>query len=200
VVAADRKPNIIVIFTDDHGYADLSCQGVFDDVRTPYMDSLARGGVRMTSGYATAPQCGPSRAGLISGQYQNKFGLDANGAGREATQRFWDLDLLPERLKKAGYVTGMAGKSHLGSNDSGELTQLGFDKVYFKHSNAPGHWNMNLEGKDMAPQVQKGGGVPPGADFAICLYLYYTICRQTILLLPRLSSTPCATGCNGEIP
>ena len=44
VVAADRKPNIIVIFTDDHGYADLSCQGVFDDVRTPYMDSLARGG------------------------------------------------------------------------------------------------------------------------------------------------------------
>ena len=158
MVAADRKPNIIVIFTDDHGYADLSCQGVFDDVRTPYMDSLARGGVRMTSGYATAPQCGPSRAGLISGQYQNKFGLDANGAGREATQRFWDLDLLPERLKKAGYVTGMAGKSHLGSNDSGELTQLGFDKVYFKHSNAPGHWNMNLEGKDMAPQVQKGGG------------------------------------------
>ena len=97
MVAADRKPNIIVIFTDDHGYADLSCQGVFDDVRTPYMDSLARGGVRMTSGYATAPQCGPSRAGLISGQYQNKFGLDANGAGREATQRFWDLPKYPEK-------------------------------------------------------------------------------------------------------
>ena len=152
------QPNVIIVFTDDHGYADLSCQGVFDDVKTPYMDTLATGGVRMTSGYATAPQCGPSRAGLISGQYQNKFGLDANGAGAEATKRFWNLDLLPERLKAAGYVTGMAGKSHLGSNDSGELTKLGFDKVFFKHRNAPGHWNMNLDGEDIEPQVQKGGG------------------------------------------
>ena len=61
------KPNVIVIFTDDHGYADLSCQGVFEDVKTPHIDSLAAGGVRMTSGYVTAPQCVPSRGGLLTG-------------------------------------------------------------------------------------------------------------------------------------
>jgi len=55
------KPNIIVIYTDDHGYSDLSCQGVFDDVKTPNIDLLATGGVRMTDGYSSAPQCAVAR-------------------------------------------------------------------------------------------------------------------------------------------
>lgn len=70
------KPNLIVIDTDDHGYADLGCMGIMRDVKTPDIDALASGGVRMTSGYVTAPQCSPSRCGLISGQYQGKFGMD----------------------------------------------------------------------------------------------------------------------------
>lgn len=61
------KPNIIFILTDDHGYADLGCQGIVDDVKTPFIDELAAGGVRMTNGYSTAPQCSPSRAGLTVG-------------------------------------------------------------------------------------------------------------------------------------
>ena len=64
---APVKPNIIVIYTDDHGYSDLGCQGVMKDVKTPNIDGLAAGGVRMTDGHVTAPQCGPSRAGLITG-------------------------------------------------------------------------------------------------------------------------------------
>jgi hypothetical protein len=52
-ISAVEKPNVIVIFTDDHGYSDLSCQGVYDDVKTPHIDALATGGVRMTDGYAT---------------------------------------------------------------------------------------------------------------------------------------------------
>ena len=155
------KPNIILIFTDDHGYADLSCQGVFDDVKTPNIDALAQAGVRMTDGHASAPQCGPSRAGLISGQYQNKFGMEANGDFEKkegVLEAFRACHTLPERLKKTGYVTGMAGKSHLGSDDSAELVKLGFDKVFFKHSNAEGSWNMDLDGRDIPPQVQKGGG------------------------------------------
>ena len=154
------KPNIIVIYTDDHGYADLRCMGIMADVKTPNMDALASGGVRMTSGYVTAPQCSPSRSGLISGQYQGKFGMDHNGmleSDPALLQRFRALNNLPKRLKQAGYVTGMAGKSHLGSDDSAELVKLGFDKVFHKHSNAPGHWNMDLAGKDLPPQVQKGG-------------------------------------------
>jgi arylsulfatase A-like enzyme len=66
------KPNMIVIYTDDRGYADLGCMGIMADVKTPNTDSLAAGGVRMTAGYVTAPQCSPSRCGLISGQSQGK--------------------------------------------------------------------------------------------------------------------------------
>jgi uncharacterized sulfatase len=158
--AKEKNPNIIVIFTDDHGYADLGCQGIMNDVKTPNIDALATSGVRMTSGYVTAPQCGPSRAGLISGQYQTKFGMDKNGdfeKNQELLNRFQTMKTLPRLLKDAGYATGMAGKSHLGSDDSREIMKLGFDKVFFKHSNAPGHWNMDLAGRDITPQVQTGG-------------------------------------------
>ncbi len=155
-----EKPNIIVIYTDDHGYADLSCQGSVDDVKTPNIDKLATGGVRMTDGYCTAPQCVPSRGGLISGQYQNKWGLESNPEFKNPAimKKFAELETLPERLKEAGYMTGMAGKWHLGKDEADKIAANGFDKVFFKHSNAPGHWNMNLKGKDIEPQVQKGGG------------------------------------------
>ena len=89
VAAEVKKPNVIVIFTDDHGYADLSCMGMEPDVKTPNLDRLAKEGVRFTNGYVTAPQCGPSRAGLLTGRYQSRFGYDTNGQGpcRSASQR-----------------------------------------------------------------------------------------------------------------
>ncbi len=154
------KPNIIVIYTDDHGYADLGCVGVMADVKTPNIDALAKGGVLMAAGYVTAPQCSPSRCGLMSGQYQGKFGMDHNGmleSDHALRQTFWDLNNLPKRMKSAGYVTALGGKSHLGSNDSADLVKMGFDKVFFKHSDAPGHWNMDVTGKDLPPQKQKDG-------------------------------------------
>lgn len=107
-----RKSNIIVIFTDDQGFADLSCQGRLDDIKTPNIDQLAKDGVRMTSGYVTAPQCIPSRAGLLTGRYQQRFGVDHNGTIPMPLGE----TLLPERLKKAGYTTGMIGKWHLDPN------------------------------------------------------------------------------------
>lgn len=106
---AAPQPNIIVILTDDHGWADLGVQGVRHDIRTPNLDRLAGEGVRCTAGYVTAPQCVPSRAGLITGRYQQRFGVDQNGHGplpRGETT-------LAERLKAAGYATGMSGKWHL---------------------------------------------------------------------------------------
>lgn len=81
------RPNVIVIFTDDQGWADLSCQGSVDDIRTPHIDRLAREGVRMTAGYVTAPQCVPSRTGLLTGRYQQRFGVDHNGQGAAAARR-----------------------------------------------------------------------------------------------------------------
>ena len=106
------KPNIIVILTDDHGYADLSSQRQVSDIKTPNIDRLASRGVRMTAGYVTAPQCVPSRAGLMSGRYQQRFGLNNNA---EAPMPL-DEQTIPKRLKKAGYVSGQVGKWHLEPN------------------------------------------------------------------------------------
>lgn len=112
-VRADQ-PNIIVIFTDDQGYADLSCQGSVADIKTPHIDSLADTGVRMTNGYITAPQCVPSRAGLLTGRYQNRFGVESNGRGPLPLSE----TTIADRLSAAGYMTGMIGKWHLTPNHS----------------------------------------------------------------------------------
>jgi len=80
-VDATDRPNILVIFTDDHGWADLGANEVDEDIRTPHTDQLAVDGVRFNRGYVTAPQCTPSRAGLITGIYQQRFGVEHNGLG-----------------------------------------------------------------------------------------------------------------------
>ena len=100
----ERKPNVIVIYTDDHRYSDLSSQGVLDDFKTTNIDSLVRDGVRMTDGYRTAPQYVPSRGGLISGQYQTKWGLESYPQFKDAAtmKRFDELETIPERLQSVG--------------------------------------------------------------------------------------------------
>lgn len=103
------RPNIIVILTDDMGYADMGVQKILDDIRTPNLDALAQGGVLITNGYVTAPQCQPSRAGLITGRYQTRFNMELNGDGPLKQEEI----TIAERLKEAGYITGMAGKWHL---------------------------------------------------------------------------------------
>lgn len=139
---AGAGPNIIVILTDDQGWSDLGSQGVASDVQTPHIDQLAADGVRMTSGYSTAPQCTPSRAALVTGRYQQKFGVDDN----KFNPMPLDEITLGERLQDAGYRTGMIGKWHLEVNSKSvvvdpdtlspdELSgyfpdQRGFDDVY----------------------------------------------------------------------
>ncbi len=108
--AQGDRPNIIVIFTDDQGYADLGVQGQEDDVLTPNIDALAATGVRMRAGYVSAPQCAPSRVGLMSGRYQQRFGFDQNGMTAFPLAEV----MLAQRIREAGYVTGMARKWHLG--------------------------------------------------------------------------------------
>jgi uncharacterized sulfatase len=146
--SAAERPNVIVIVTDDHGYADLSCQQVLPDVLTPHIDALAAGGVRMTDGYITAPQCVPSRGGLMTGRYQNEFGLESNVQFQQpgGLDGFKQATTIAERLKAAGYATGMAGKWHLGP--PAEIPEHGFDDVFYKNSNRRGLANFNLDGSD----------------------------------------------------
>ena len=106
--AAD-KPNIILIYSDDHGWADLGVQGSDKDIRTPNLDAMARAGVRFTRGYVSAPQCVPSRAGVLTGRYQQRFGVEDNNKGPLPLEQL----TIAERLKAAGYVTGQVGKWHL---------------------------------------------------------------------------------------
>lgn len=110
--SANRKPNILVIYTDDHGWADLGVQQAVADIKTPHIDALARSGAMARSGYSTAPQCVPSRAGLMTGKYQERFGVESNPLGPLPL----DVPTLAERLAPAGYCCGHVGKWHLSPN------------------------------------------------------------------------------------
>ena len=112
VSAATDQPNIIVILADDQGYADLSCFGRVKDVKTPNLDALAENGVNCTAGYVTSPQCAPSRAGLMTGRYNERIDFDTIPDGPLSLKEV----TLAERLQKEGYVTGHVGKWHLEPN------------------------------------------------------------------------------------
>lgn len=106
------KPNIILIFTDDQGYADIGANNITKEVKTPNIDKLIAGGVQFNNGYVTAPQCAPSRAGIMTGRYQQRFGFDDNDLGPIPNNEI----TIAERLQKIGYTTGMVGKWHLDPN------------------------------------------------------------------------------------
>jgi arylsulfatase A-like enzyme len=133
LLAAD-KPNVLVIFADDMGYADLGITGN-KDLATPHIDSLATCGARFTNGYVTGCVCSPSRAGLLTGRYQQRFGFDANAEGRDrrdASPRALDLKQVTfaQRMKEAGYTTGLVGKWHLGMGDGYLPNDRGFEEFY----------------------------------------------------------------------
>jgi arylsulfatase A-like enzyme len=129
--AQGERPNVVLIITDDVGYADFGSFGA-RDVRTPNIDRLAKQGVRLTDFYA-APQCTPTRAALITGRYQQRVLLEralgsvgpALEQGLPATGRS-----LPQLLKNSGYATGLVGKWHLGYKPEFGPNAHGFDYFY----------------------------------------------------------------------
>jgi arylsulfatase A len=138
------KPNIVLLFADDLGYGDLSSYGA-PDVATPNIDSIGKTGVRFTQFYSNAPECTPSRAGLLTGKYPQRFGglecaIGVGNVGRydeaEWLQKRGELGLpadgstLPQLLANAGYDTGCFGKWHLGYEDKFLPRRHGFQKYF----------------------------------------------------------------------
>jgi len=123
--AADApKPNVLVILADDLGYADIGVHGC-KDIPTPNIDRIAARGVRFTDAYANGSFCTPTRAALISCRYQQRYGIEDLGGPLPA-----QANPLPQRLKAAGYVTGMVGKWHLGSTRDFTPVDRGFDDFF----------------------------------------------------------------------
>ncbi len=132
VMAAESRPNVVVIVADDLGYGDLGYLGG-KDVPTPHVDQLANEGVRFTSGYVSGPYCSPTRAGLLTGKYQQRFGHEFNpGQGPNAAEIGLSVKetTIANRLKAAGYTTGLVGKWHLGNAEKFRPLQRGYDEFF----------------------------------------------------------------------
>ncbi|MBI1897059.1 MAG: sulfatase-like hydrolase/transferase, partial [Acidobacteria bacterium] len=128
--AQQRKPNVLLFLTDDMGYGDLACYGA-GDTRTPNIDRLGREGVRFTQCYSNGPVCTPTRAGLMTGRYQQRVGLEW---AIPPAVRGWGLETketsLPRMLKDSGYATAMYGKWHLGYEPQYGPNAHGFDEFF----------------------------------------------------------------------
>jgi arylsulfatase A-like enzyme len=124
-----RKPNIVILLADDMGFADVGFQGC-RDIPTPQIDSLAKNGVRFTNGYVSGPYCSPTRAGLMTGRYQTRFGHEFNPGDRPGIGLSLAETTMADRLKAAGYVTGLVGKWHLGSAPKFRPHRRGFDECF----------------------------------------------------------------------
>jgi len=150
--ATPQRPNVIVIMTDDLGYGDLSSYGG-KDLKTPNIDGLARAGVRFTQFYANATMCTPTRAGFITGRYQQRYGAAVEQALAGVTSSSAERGLaatgrsLPQLLKNNGYATALIGKWHLGYLPQFSPTAHGFDQFfgiksgyvdYYQHTDGAG--------------------------------------------------------------
>jgi arylsulfatase A-like enzyme len=157
------RPNIVLIMTDDLGWADLGSYGA-TDLRTPNIDSLARDGIRLTDFYANGVLCSPTRAGLISGRYQQRYGIESAlpSSARPGADRGLPVSAgsLPQLMRTAGYATALVGKWHLGLLPEFSPGAHGFDYFfglkagfhdYYRHTDGDG--NPDLFENDAAVEV-----------------------------------------------
>jgi arylsulfatase A-like enzyme len=132
---AERKPNFLVILSDDVGWGEYGFQGA-KDIPTPNIDSIAKNGIRLTQGYVSGPYCSPTRAGFLTGRYQTRFGHEFNSVGDQLGLALSETTL-PQRLKGLGYSTCAVGKWHLGRKPEYRPTSRGFDEFFGTLANTP---------------------------------------------------------------
>ncbi len=132
---AERKPNFLVILSDDVGWAEYGFQGA-KDIPTPQIDSIAKNGVRFSQGYVSGPYCSPTRAGLMTGRYQTRFGHEFNSVAQRTGLHLTEKTIA-DRLKPLGYATCAVGKWHLGAGPDYQPTKRGFDEFFGTLANTP---------------------------------------------------------------
>ena len=183
--AADQ-PNIIIFLADDLGYADIGVNGC-KDIPTPHVDAIAKGGVRFTDGYAAHPVCSPSRAALMSGMYQHRFGFEHNsGPERFASPDFGmprDVPSLAEKLKAQGYATGMVGKWHIGFKEGLRPHERGFDFHYGFMSGARSYYSDDP--RELDPILRNGVPVKDEKE-----YLTDAFARESVDFIERSKGDP----------
>ena len=181
-----RKPNVIVIMADDLGYADVGFQGC-KDIPTPHIDSIAANGVRFTAGYVSCPVCSPTRAGLVTGRYQNRFGHEFNtGGAPHSLQEHIGLPVeektFADVMKSGGYVTGVIGKWHLGMHAKYHPFKRGFDE-FFGHL-AGSHSYFRWDSPPTSP-IQRGHEPVKEAE-----YLTDAFNREAVSFIERHKDKP----------
>ncbi len=181
------RPNIVMIYVDDMGYGDPGCYGG-KAVPTPNIDRLAVGGVRFTDGYVTAPVCGPSRMGLLTGAYQQRFGCYWNddlwakyGLTLPESQK-----LMPQALSAAGYATCHVGKWNI-SADPRPYVDEAWDVMIWKGAYYPDENGVypGVDGPDF--QAEAHGWGPPRAGVE---YLTDRLTRHAIDFMDRHTKSP----------
>ncbi len=151
-----RRPNIVLFYVDDLGYGDVGYHGC-KDVPTPHIDSIANNGVQFSAAYVTAPVCGPSRAGLLTGRYQQRFGFEDNpGPFRQSPDTKIGIPdtekTIGYRMKALGYRTAFIGKNHAGKDSEGNPLNQGFD-FFFGFDNGASNYFI---GKNKKKMLMKG--------------------------------------------
>lgn len=143
LITAQKQPNIIVILTDDQGWADVGFNGA-TDIPTPNLDRIASEGVIFSNGYVSHPYCSPSRAGLLTGRYQARFGHDCNmpyeGENDATIGTPLSEKLISEALKEQGYRTSAIGKWHIGDHPNLHPPAQGFDHWFGFPGGAMNYW------------------------------------------------------------
>jgi arylsulfatase A-like enzyme len=153
------SPNILLLVSDDQGYADTGFNGC-QDIPTPHLDRLAKAGVRFTSGYVTHAFCSPTRAALMTGRYQQRFGHEFNPVydpldpkeGLPLTEK-----LLPEFLQEAGYTTGWIGKWHLGASPAHTPQARGFKETFGFIGGGHQFWNWKPNERQYTLPIERNG-------------------------------------------
>jgi arylsulfatase A-like enzyme len=174
------KPNIVMIVADDLGYGEPGYMGS-KDFPTPNIDSIANNGIALTSGYVSAPVCGPSRAGFHTGRYQQRFGHEGNVGGKGDTNGTpIDQLMVGDALKKLGYTTGLVGKFHDGKHNKFWPHNRGFDEFFGFNNGAMAYW---VDGKE--DRIFRNGKSVNEAE-----YLTDAFGREAVSFIERHKSKP----------